>query len=471
MTKSKSKFFCKECGYESSGWLGKCPGCGQWNTFVEEKIDSAPKTQAGWLDLAITEEKEGKSWRYLSEVSSSNEEIRQASGLPELDRVLGGGFVQGSLVLVGGDPGIGKSTLLLQTSARMAAARQTVLYISGEESPQQIRLRSDRLGLDPRGIKLMSSTNFEQIAEEIKDSQADFVVVDSIQTIYSPQLSSAPGSVSQVRESTAGLLRLAKGLDVTIVLLGHVTKEGAIAGPRVLEHMVDTVLYFEGEQTQNLRILRCVKNRFGNTDELGIFEMREEGLVSVANPSLAMLAGRPVAMPGAAITASLEGTRPLMLEVQALMSPSHYQTATRMSQGLDRLRLNMLLAVIEKFLKQDVAAYDCYLNVVGGLKVRETACDLAVAAAILSSLEDRSLADDLLILGEVGLSGEIRPVSFPERRVGEALRLGWKNFVLPASAEDRMSALAQKSNANFYYVSLLDEAMDVIFQLQSQPEP
>lgn len=469
MAKPKSKFFCKECGYESSGWLGKCPSCGEWNSFVEEKISDTPKSQAGWLDLSLSHDQTTPSWRYLADVSSSQEEIRQASGLTELDRVLGGGFVQGSLVLVGGDPGIGKSTLLLQTSARMAAAGQEVLYISGEESPQQIRLRSDRLGLNPQGIRLMSSTNFEQIAQEIKDSQATFVVVDSIQTIYSPQLASAPGSVSQVRESAAGLLRLAKGLNVTIVLLGHVTKEGAIAGPRVLEHMVDTVLYFEGEPSQNLRILRCVKNRFGNTDELGIFEMREEGLRSVANPSLAMLAGRPLAMPGAAITASLEGTRPLMLEIQALMSPSHYQTATRMSQGLDRLRLNMLLAVIERFLKKDVSAYDCYLNVVGGLRVKETACDLAAAAAIISSLEDRSLADDLLILGELGLSGEIRPVSFPERRVGEALRLGWKNFVLPASVEDRMSALAQQAQANFYYVSLLDEAMDVIFQLQSRP--
>lgn len=463
MAKAKTIFFCNNCGYESSGWLGKCPSCGTWNSFVEETINPAPKTQGTWLSA---EEERGRvTVQSLAEISAEDRTERELSGISELDRVLGGGFVNGSLILVGGDPGIGKSTLLLQCSASLAQQDLGVLYVSGEESPQQIRLRANRLGLSPEGIDLMSTTNFDSVAEQIKKSDADFVVIDSIQTIYSPQLSSAPGSVSQVRESAAGLLRLAKNLGVTIVLLGHVTKEGNIAGPRVLEHMVDTVIYFEGDISRNLRILRCVKNRFGSTDEIGIFEMQEDGLHSVSNPTMAMLAERPLAVPGTATTASLEGTRPILLEIQALLSPSHYQQAVRMSQGVDRSRLGMLLAVIEKFLKKDVSSFDCYLNVIGGLKVKETACDLAIVASILSSMEEKNIPHDMLLLGEIGLTGELRSIRSAERRVQEAMRLGWKNFVLPSAVEQTMAKNLDPKSANFYYVSSIREAVDLIWSI------
>lgn len=463
MAKAKTKFFCNNCGYESSGWLGKCPSCGAWNSFVEETINPPPKTQGSWL--ALEEEGSRPMVHSLAEISAEDRTERELSGIPELDRVLGGGFVTGSLLLIGGDPGIGKSTLLLQCSAALAQQELSILYVSGEESAQQIRLRANRLNLDPTGITLMTTTNFESVAEQIKKSDADFVVIDSIQTIYSPQLSSAPGSVSQVRENAAGLLRLAKSLGVTIILLGHVTKEGNIAGPRVLEHMVDTVIYFEGDPSRNLRILRCVKNRFGSTDEIGIFEMREDGLKSVSNPSMAMLAERPLAVPGTATTASLEGTRPILLEIQALLSPSHYQQAVRMSQGIDRLRLGMLLAVIEKYLKKDVSSFDCYLNVIGGLKVKETACDLAIVAAILSSMEEKNIPHDTLLLGEIGLTGELRSIRSAERRVQEAMRLGWKNFVLPSAVEQTMAKNLDPKAAGFYYVSTIREAVDLIWSI------
>lgn len=462
MAKAKSKFFCSECGYESSGWLGKCPGCGRWNTFVEEKIEPEAKQRGSWLEAESAERQE--QLQDLSDVTASQEEVRLDTGIAELNRVLGGGFVRASLVLVGGDPGIGKSTLLLQTSASLVAQGQRVLYVSGEESPQQIRMRADRLALDPKGLSLLTSTNFNRISEEIQQTSPDFVVIDSIQTIYQADLNSAPGSVSQVRECTAGLLRLAKSLGVCIVLLGHVTKEGAIAGPRILEHMVDAVLYFEGESSQNLRILRCVKNRFGNTDELGIFEMREQGLMSVDNPSLAMLQGRPLAVPGAVISSAMEGTRSILLEIQALLTPSQYQQSSRMSQGFDRMRLNLILAVLEKQLKRDLSAYDCYLNVVGGLKIHETACDLAAAMAIVSSLEDKSVPDDFLVLGEMGLSGEIRSISFPERRVLEAGRLGWNKFLLPAQSEERLAAIKLDPHLKLFYVGQVSEAIDLLFR-------
>lgn len=461
MAKAKSKFFCKECGYESSGWLGKCPSCNEWNTFVEEPIQAEPKGRGTWIQA--DHGSRDNFLQDLSEVSAQADEVRLDAGSDELNRVLGGGFVRASLVLVGGDPGIGKSTLLLQTSAKLVENGHKILYVSGEESAQQIRMRADRLGLNPEGISLLTSTNFENLASEVKESAPDLVVVDSIQTIYSPELSGAPGSVSQVRESTAGLLRLAKSLGVCIVLLGHVTKEGSIAGPRILEHMVDTVLYFEGEASQNLRILRCVKNRFGNTDELGIFEMQEKGLVPVKNPSLAMLQGRPLSVPGTVISSVIEGTRPILIEIQALLSPSPYQQAARMSQGLDRLRLNMLIAVLEKQLKRDISSFDCYVNVVGGLKIKETACDLAVAMAIISSLEEKNVADDFLVLGEIGLSGEIRGISFPERRVLEAARLGWNKFLLPAQTEERLAPIDLGKEIQIFYVGNVKEAVDLIF--------
>lgn len=460
MAKTKSKYFCKECGYESSGWMGRCPACGAWNSFTEALVQAQPKARGSWVEA---EEGQKLPLAMLEDVSGNEQIMRLSTGISELDRVLGGGLVKSSLILIGGDPGIGKSTLLLQVSANLAAKGNTLLYVSGEESAGQIRMRSDRLGLDPKGIKLLTATNFNLISQEIQKTKPDFVVIDSIQTVYNPEIPSAPGTVSQVRDSTGGLLRLAKGLGTTIILLGHVTKDGSIAGPRILEHMVDTVLYFEGEQVRDFRILRCVKNRFGKTDELGLFEMKENGLISVKNPSLAMLTGRPLAVPGVAISSLLEGSRPILVEIQALLTQSHYQTALRMSQGLDRLRLNMLLAVLEKKLKLELYAYDCYVNTVGAVKISETSCDLAVVAAIISSLKEQSIPADFLILGEVGLNGEIRAVGFPEKRVKEAARLGWKNFVLPASSEERVEQMKAEGALNIFYVSNIAEAIDLLF--------
>ena len=463
MAKAKTVYFCKECGYESSGWLGKCPNCGEWNSFVEEKIQPV-KTSGRGTWVASHSGKEGRVKVLNLDEVNAGEEARDPSGISELDRVLGGGFVKGSFVLVGGDPGIGKSTLLLQTCDRFQAAGKNILYVSGEESPSQIRMRADRLGVKASGINLLASTDFHRIEEEIVERRPEFVVIDSIQTIYMPELASAPGSVSQVRECAAGLLRLAKSLEVIIVLVGHVTKEGAIAGPRVLEHMVDTVLYFEGDGQHSLRMLRCVKNRFGNTDELGLFEMRREGLISVADPSQALLAGRPLQVPGTVVTAIQEGSRTLLMEIQALVSPSAFAQALRTPQGIERMRLSMLLAVLQKNIRQDLSQFDIYLNVAGGMKIKETGADLAVLAAIFSSLEDRPLRDDLLVFGEIGLAGEVRSVSHPEKRVQDAARLGWKRFLLPSQAEKVVSRLELAADCEVYYISLVKEAMDLLFQ-------
>lgn len=460
MAKAKSKFFCKECGYESSGWLGKCPSCGEWNSFVEEKITPAASGRGTWVRAD-----EGGRESHILELDAveGTEEIRHHSHMTELDRVLGGGFVRGSLVLIGGDPGIGKSTLLLQVCGAMSRDERSILYVSGEESPAQIRMRADRLGIDPKCIRLLPSTDYAKIEAQIIKDKPEFVVIDSIQTMYVPEISSAPGSVSQVRETAGGLLRLAKTHGITIVLVGHVTKEGSIAGPRVLEHMVDTVLYFEGEGQNSLRILRCVKNRFGSTDELGVFEMRDKGLFSIEDPSLVMLQGRPLQVAGTAVTSCMEGSRPLLIEIQALMNQSHYQQPLRMSQGIDRLRLSMLLAILQKQIKKDLGSYDCYVNVTGGIKVKEPSSDLAVVSAVLSSLEDRPLAPDLLIFGELGLAGEIRSVSQVDKRVLDAVRLGWKKFLLPSQSEKQLSRLKLPDGIELYYVSLLNEAVDVLF--------
>lgn len=462
MAKSKSVFVCRECGYESSGWLGRCPSCGSWNSLIEERTTSVSPAA-----------REGRSWLRDGETTlprslplakvSGKETIREPSGISELDRALGGGFVSGSLVLIGGDPGIGKSTLLLQAGAALAEKGKKILYVSGEESPEQIRLRSDRLHLDPQALLLLSASEIPHIEDEIARTSPDFVVIDSIQTMYLPELSSAPGSVTQVRESAGVLLRIAKAQGVTILLVGHVTKEGAIAGPRVLEHMVDTVLYFEGESSGELRLLRCVKNRFGSTDELGLFEMKADGLLPVEHPAMAFLAGRPIRVPGTAVCSVLEGTRPLLLEVQALLTPTAYPSPQRVAQGIDRQRLGMLLAVLQKISKKDPRSYDCYINVAGGIRIRETAADLAVLSAILSSLEDRYLPEDMLLLGEVGLSGEIRSVPYPERRVQDAFRLGFHQFILPSQSELPVSKLALPDSVQIYYVSLLGEAVDLLF--------
>ncbi len=485
MAKSKSIYVCNACGYETSGWMGKCPSCQTWNSLVEERTNESraasastkPSMRQGWVS--------GNDVVLLSEVSE-DDNPRYTSGLKELDRVLGGGFVTGSLVLIGGDPGIGKSTLLLQVS-HLAKTKGNVLYVSGEESKTQIRLRASRLGIETNHITVCTQTSFEEVSETISSSKPALCIIDSIQTLFSEELSSAPGSVSQVREVTAGLLRLAKNLLITIVLVGHVTKDGALAGPRVLEHMVDTVIYFEGENSSPYRMLRAVKNRFGATGELAFFEMTDIGLTEVENASTLLLSGRPIQVPGSVVTACMEGTRPVLVEIQALLNPSSYSTPQRMAQGLDRGRIGMLLAVLEKNFSAGINNMDAYINVVGGLRITETACDLAILAAVYSALKDRPVRPDTLVLGEVGLTGEIRPIGDIERRITEAARLGFSSCILPGSNKsgiDRIgkqrntrSAKTTSASANapvlpeLIYADTLSEAMDVLFAAENEKKP
>lgn len=468
MAKAKTVFFCSECGHESAGWLGRCPGCGAWNTFVEEKAPDArsaagPGGRAGvrgWLPSEPGRASGAPSGAVdLAEVASGTEQ-RFATGIREMDRVLGGGFVKGSLVLVGGDPGIGKSTLLLQVCDR-GRFEGKVLYVSGEESPQQVRLRAERLGALNGRIRLLAETSFEAVARAIEAERPLLAVVDSIQTMYAEDLTSAPGSVAQVREVAAGLLRVAKSLGTTIVLVGHVTKDGAIAGPRILEHMVDTVLYFEGDRHGAYRILRAVKNRFGATDELGIFEMRDTGLEQVENASQAMLSGRATDVPGSVVTCCIEGTRPLLVEIQALLSPSVYPSPRRMAQGFDAGRVTMLMAVLERRTPIGLGNMDAYVNVVGGLQVDEPASDLAVVAAVAGSFRNRAVRAGTVLFGEVGLTGEIRPVAHPERRTIEAARLGFTRCVLPGGCRRAMERVEVPDGIGLVYVDTVGEALDV----------
>ena len=457
MAKKKAQFVCRNCGYETSGWMGRCPACQEWNTFDEFKeapsapADAKPALRAGW----IAERGVSK----LSEVSRENEP-RFSSGIPELDRILGGGFVEGSMTLVGGDPGIGKSTLLMQVSGQAKISGE-VLYVSGEESKSQIKMRADRLGISRDSISLCSQTSFEHISELITERRPGLCVIDSIQTLYSEEISSAPGSVTQTREVTAGLLRLAKSLNVPIVLVGHVTKDGAIAGPRIIEHMVDTVLYFEGDGSSALRMLRATKNRFGATGELAFFEMTQTGLLGVENASALLLSGRPHMAPGSVITSVVEGSRAVLLEIQALMSPSSYANPQRMTQGLDRGRVSMLLAVLESQCHSGISNMDAYINVVGGMRIDETACDLAVLCAVFSSFSGKPLKEDTLVLGEVGLTGELRPVSDLEKRLSDAARLGFTACVLPGASKSAAARLPLK--IEYIYVDKLSEAIDVLF--------
>ncbi|NLN45721.1 MAG: DNA repair protein RadA [Clostridiaceae bacterium] len=463
MAKIKTKFLCSECGHETSGWMGRCPGCGQFNTMVEERIvTSAPAGRAGrsggWAGQSGAAA--GANIVTLDEVTSG-EGRRFATGMAEFDRVLGGGLVDGSLVLVGGDPGIGKSTLLLQACEKIGK-QGTALYVSGEESPSQVKLRAERLGIDGSRIRLLSETSFDIIAATIAAEKPALTVIDSIQTMYAEELSSAPGTVSQVREVAGGLLRLAKHQGGVIVLVGHVTKDGAIAGPRVLEHMVDTVLYFEGERQGSYRILRATKNRFGATDELGIFEMRDTGLVGVENASQAMLAGRPLGVPGSVVAACVEGTRPILVEIQALLNASAYGTPQRMSQGIDRNRIIMLTAVMDRRLKLGLSNMDSFLNVVGGLRIDETAADLAVVCAIASTFRDQAIRPDTVVFGEVGLSGEIRPVTHVDRRVVEAGRMGFASCILPGGCRRATERIRADRLPELLFVDNIHEALDVV---------
>ncbi len=427
MAKAKTVFFCKECGNESPKWLGQCPACKAWDSFVEEP--AAPKSAAG-NKLANRTGK--KSEPVVLSKIDMHEEARTKTDLGEFDRVLGGGIVKASLVLVGGDPGIGKSTLLLQVCKILANKDQKVLYISGEESLRQIKMRADRIGNFAKDFHLLTETSLDSIEEVIEDMKPDVVVIDSIQTMFREDISASPGSVSQVRETTGALLRIGKSLGITIFIVGHVTKEGVVAGPRVLEHMVDTVLYFEGDNSSSYRVLRAVKNRFGSTNEVGVFEMRQDGLREVRNPSEYMLQGHPVGEPGSVIAASLEGTRPILLEVQALVCKTNFNMPRRTAAGTDTNRVNLLMAVLEKRLGIQLGFCDAYVNVAGGMKVAEPALDLAIVLAVLSSYKSRPLPENSIVFGEVGLTGEIRGVSQAEARVNEAVNLGYETCILPA---------------------------------------
>ncbi|MBR6468811.1 MAG: DNA repair protein RadA [Lachnospiraceae bacterium] len=430
MAKGKSTvFFCSSCGYESSKWMGQCPGCHAWNTFVEETVSRSSKGSG--TSAAALRTGTGKPAK-LKEIELSVED-KINTHIGELNRVLGGGIVKGSLTLVGGDPGIGKSTLLLQVCRMLSKDNVPVLYISGEESLKQIKMRAERIGDFTDSLSLFCETDLITIEETIRREKPSVVVIDSIQTMFSEDVSSAPGSVSQVREATAVLLRLAKGLSTAIFIVGHVTKEGTVAGPRVLEHMVDTVLYFEGERNASYRILRGVKNRFGSTNEIGVFEMRGEGLVEVTNPSEYMLNGRPKDASGSVVVCALEGTRPLLIELQALVCRTNFGIPRRQATGADLNRVNLLMAVLEKRIGLKLAECDAYVNVAGGIRLNEPAADLGIVLSIVSSYKNVSIPEDVIAFGEVGLSGEVRSVSMAEVRVLEAAKLGFKTCILPMS--------------------------------------
>ena len=448
----KTVFFCQNCGHEETKWLGQCPMCKEWNTFVEEKVIASSVSASVKTDRDIE-----KKIVALSQVNT-DEQKRFQTGMKELDRVLGGGIVPGSLVLVGGDPGIGKSTLLLQVCQKLAKERQ-VLYISGEESLVQIKLRANRMGNFSDNMKLFCETNLGTIRDVIEKKQPEFVVIDSIQTMYSEEVASAPGSVSQVRESTNVFMQLAKGLGITIFIVGHVTKEGTVAGPRVLEHMVDTVLYFEGDRHASYRILRGVKNRFGSTNEIGVFEMRQNGLVEVENPSEYMLNGRPENASGSVVVCLLEGTRPIMVEIQALVCDSNFGMARRTAAGTDYNRVNLLMAVIEKRIGVQMCDYDAYVNIAGGMKINEPALDLALVMALISSFKNRVIDPKTIVFGEVGLAGEVRAVSQADKRVQEAKKLGFTTCIMPAVSKKNLTEI---TGINIIGVNNIKEAEELI---------
>lgn len=433
-TKKKTKFMCQSCGYESAKWMGKCPGCGEWNKMVEEVEIVKPQRRGGAFTHSegITGNTERQKAIPITTIETL-QEPRIATDLAELNRALGGGIVQGSLVLIGGDPGIGKSTLLLQVSSQLAQKQKKVLYISGEESVKQTKLRADRLGVTSDHLYVYAETDMDYIQQAIAEVNPDLVIIDSIQTVYQSEVTSAPGSVSQVRECTATLMRIAKSNGIAIFIVGHVTKEGAIAGPRLLEHMVDTVLYFEGERHHTYRIIRAVKNRFGSTNEMGIFEMKESGLEEVANPSEIFLEERSQGAAGSTVVASMEGTRPVLVEIQALVSPTSFGNPRRMATGIDHNRVSLLMAVLEKRVGLLLQNQDAYLKVAGGVKLDEPAIDLAISVSIASSFRDKSTKPTDCIIGEVGLTGEVRRVSRIEQRVQEAVKLGFERVIVPAN--------------------------------------
>jgi len=453
MPKNKSVFVCQECGYESNGWLGKCPSCNSWNTFTEE----IQETSLSFKKKSIVYDVKPVN---INDIEVESEE-RYLTGIKEMDRVLGGGIVKGSLVLVGGDPGIGKSTLILQI-CNSVRTNSKIIYISGEESIKQIKIRADRLGVRNPNLLMVSETNFKAIQVLSEKEKPALIVVDSIQTMFNEELSSAPGSVSQVREITAGLMRIAKTSNIAIFIVGHVTKEGALAGPRVLEHMVDTVLYFEGERHLSYRILRAVKNRFGSTNEIGIFEMKDVGLIEVDNPSMLMISDRKESVPGSVIVSSIEGTRPMLIEIQALVCPTNFGMPRRMATGIDYNRITLLLAVLEKRVGMQLHNYDAYVNVVGGLKLDEPACDLGVVGAVASSFRNRPIDMSTVLIGEVGLTGEVRAINQIEKRVIEAARMGFKNCVVPAGNIKAIKQIKELKDINIIPVENVAEALGIL---------
>ena len=419
--KEKSVFFCQECGYESAKWLGKCPGCGQWNTFVEELVSKQKKESSRVMPAA-----EAVS---LHEISY-DDLLRVDTGIQELNRVLGGGMVPGALMLLAGDPGIGKSTLTMQLcgAIRMNAP---VLYVSGEESRQQLKMRAQRLEISNENLMILTENNLDAIETQLQKVKPKLVILDSIQTVYLPEITSAPGSVSQLRECTGRIMQWAKGMEISVIVVGHVTKDGSVAGPRVLEHMVDTVLFFEGERHNQFRILRALKNRFGSTNEIGVFEMQEKGLQEISNPSEIFLSERPKGAIGSVVVPCMEGSRPVLVELQALVAASPYGQPRRMTNGADYNRTAMLMAVLEKKMRLPLGNQDIYLNVVGGLKIDEPAIDLGIIVALVSSMQNRPIMDDVIILGEVGLTGEVRTISFLEKRLIEAEKMGFRTAIVP----------------------------------------
>ena len=432
MAKTKANvFFCQECGYESAKWMGQCPGCRAWNSFVEEPVEKV--RSKGTSRVSGT----GAKPVALSEIEMT-ETQRMSSGMKELDRVLGGGIVPGSLVLVGGDPGIGKSTILLQVCKNLAAAKISTIYVSGEESLRQIKMRAARIGDFTSDVKFMCETSLSEIEAVITKEKPQVVIIDSIQTMCNEEISSAPGSVSQVRESTSVLMQLAKKQGIMIFIVGHVTKEGTVAGPRVLEHMVDTVLYFEGDRHASYRILRGVKNRFGSTNEIGVFEMRENGLAEVENPSEYMLSGKPEHASGSVVACSMEGTRPILIEIQSLVCRTSFGIPRRTAAGTDVNRVNLLLAVLEKRLNMPLSSCDAYINIAGGIRMTEPAIDLAMVLAVISSYQDKPVDGKTIVFGEVGLSGEVRAVNMARQRVAEAKKLGFERVILPKVSAESM---------------------------------
>ncbi|MCR2045580.1 DNA repair protein RadA [Anaerosalibacter massiliensis] len=449
MAKIKTKFICQNCGYENYKWMGKCPSCNEWNSFVEEIDEKKSKIKKDLKDIKIENIKDVKI----------DEEDRFKTDIGEMDRVLGGGIVKGSLILVGGDPGIGKSTLLIQIANNLSNKGLKVLYVSGEESVKQIKIRAERIKLESKELYILSETNLDIIKGIIENVSPDILIIDSIQTVYNPDISSAPGSVGQVREGTHILMNIAKRKNIATFLVGHVTKEGSIAGPRVLEHMVDTVLYFEGEAYHSYRILRAIKNRFGSTNEIGMFEMRDIGLVEVQNPSKILISERPRDTSGTIVVPSLEGTRPMLVELQSLVSPTMFGMPRRVAMGIDYNRVILMIAVLEKKVGYNMESYDVYANIVGGLKTKEPAIDLGIISSIASSYRDIPIDSKLTIVGEVGLTGEVRRVNFIEKRIKEAENLGFNTAIVPKA---NIKDLNKTKGINIIGVNNVLEALDIV---------